>query len=133
MARSQPIRSDRASVLTALGFSAELDRTYQRLRSETGREIARVAASMLRTPEELLDELAPLIDAGIVRVDAGTVDVAAPVEVLRIMLAAQSAQAERAQRGLDGITVAVGMLSLEESRRAPGQLESSQPLEGEVA
>lgn len=126
-------RSRSASVLTALGYPTELDRTYQRLRSQSGREVARVAASMLRTPAELTDELAPLIDAGIVRIDGGTVEVAAPVEVLRTALAAQSAQAERAHRSLDELTAAIGMLSAEESRRAPGEIESSQPLEGEVA
>lgn len=126
-------RSSPATVLTALGFSVGLDLIYQRLRSQTGRELTRVAASMLRTPQELLDELAPLIDAGIVSVEGGTVEVAAPVEVLRIMLTAQSAQAERAQRGLDDITTAIGMLGADESRRVPGELEFSQPLEGEVA
>jgi DNA-binding CsgD family transcriptional regulator len=121
------------TVLTALGFSAELDRTYQRLRSETGRELARVAASMVRTPEELLAELEPLIDAGVVRVVGTTIEVVAPVEALRTVLAAQSARVERAQRGLDEVTAAMGLLSAEESRRAPGQLESSEPLEGELA
>ena len=128
MARSHP-----ATVLTALGFSGELDRTYQRLRAQTGRDLTRVAASMLRTPDELLDELAPLIDAGVVRVDGATIEVATPVEVLRTMLAAQAAQAERAHRGLDEITAAIGMLSAEETGSVPGELESSRPLEGELA
>jgi DNA-binding CsgD family transcriptional regulator len=128
MPRSQP-----SSVLTALGFTAELDQTYQRLRAQTGRELARVAASMLRTPEELLEELAPLIDAGAVRLVGTTIEVVAPVEVLRMALAAQSSEVERTHRGLDGITAAMGLLSAEESRRAPGELATSQPLEGEVA
>jgi DNA-binding CsgD family transcriptional regulator len=126
-------RSKPSSVLTALGFTAELDQIYQRLRAQTGRDLTRVAASMLRTPEELLDELAPLIDAGVVRVDGATVEVVAPVEVLRTVLTAQSAQVERTHRSLDGITAAMGLLSAEERRRAPGELASSQPLEGEVA
>src|SRR6478609_6384915 len=128
MARTTP-----ATVLTALGFSEDLDRTYQRLRSQSGRDLARVAASMLRTPDELLDELAPLIYAGVVRVDGTTVQVATPVEVLRIMIAAQSAQAERAHRGLDEITAAMSMLGAEEIGSVPGDLESSRPLEGELA
>ncbi len=128
MARPHP-----STVLTALGFSRELDQTYQRLRAQTGRDLGRVAASMLRTPEELLAELAPLIDAGVVRVAGATIEVVAPVEVLRTVLAGQSVQIERAHRSLDQVTAAMGLLSAEESRRAPGELESSQPLEGELA
>lgn len=126
-------RSTSATVLTALGFSPELDRAYQRLRSQTGRDLGRIAGSMLRTPDELLEEVAPLVDAGLIRLVDGTVEVAPPVEVLRTMLAAHAAQAERAHRGLDEITRALALLSAEEIGSVPGELESSVPLEGELA
>ena len=62
-------RSSYPSVLTALGHSPELERTYQRLRPQSGRELTRVAAAMLRSPEELLADIAPLVEAGVVRVE----------------------------------------------------------------
>jgi DNA-binding CsgD family transcriptional regulator len=128
MARSVP-----ATVLTALGFSADLDRAYQRLRPQSGRELDRVAAAMLRTPEELLEELWPLVDAGVIRIDDGVLVVASPGEVLRAVVSAQADQAERAQRMLDGVASAFSLLAAESSRTPAGDLEDSLPMEGEVA
>jgi DNA-binding CsgD family transcriptional regulator len=128
MARAEPV-----TVLTALGFSTQLDRTYQRLRTQSSRELSRVAASMLRTPDEVLDELAPLIEAGIVRLDGDVLVVESPSEVLRLMVVAQSGHAERAHRRLDGISDAIGLLAVDEARPVPGDAETSAPFEGEVA
>ena len=121
------------SVLTALGFSVSVDRTYRRLRSQSGRDVERVAASMLRTRAELLDDLAPLLQAGIVRVEDDELTVEPPTEALRIMVAAQAVHAERVRRRLEGITDAVALLAAEEERAAPPELERSLPLEGEIA
>jgi DNA-binding CsgD family transcriptional regulator len=126
-------RSEPPTVLTALGFPPSLDRTYQRLRPQSGRDLARVAASMLRSPEELLDELAPLVGAGIVRLEGEDLVVAPPSEALRIMVAVQSVYAEDAHRRLDGIRDAIGLLASDEARPVPGDVETSVPLEGEVA
>jgi DNA-binding CsgD family transcriptional regulator len=127
MARPAP-----TSVLTALGFSPQVDRIYQRLRSQSGREIARVAASMLRTPDELLADLEPLRRTGIVRVEGGEVVVEPPAEALRIMMAAQALRSERARRRLEGMSEAVKLLASEEGRPAPSEHERSLPIEGEV-
>jgi DNA-binding CsgD family transcriptional regulator len=126
-------RSDQpTTVLTALGFSAQLDRTYQRLRGQSGRDLPRIAASMLRSPEELLEELGPLLDSGIVRIEGPAVHVAPPAEVLRLMVAAQSVYADRAHRRLDAITAAISVLATDQARQPPGELDGSGPLEGEV-
>lgn len=121
------------SVLTALGFSADVDDLYQRLRPQSGRDLPRVAASMLRTPEELLEELQVLLEVGVVRLEGQELHVATPTEVLRTMVAAQSVLADRAHRRLDGIVEAISRLAAEEDRPARGQLEHSAPLEGELA
>lgn len=121
------------TVLTALGFSTELDRIYQFLRPQSGRDLDRVAAAMLRTPDELLAELEPLVAAGVIQVVDSVVEVAPPVEALRIMIAAQSVRAERAHRDLDAITTAITRLADDERRGTPSHLESSRPLEGELA
>jgi DNA-binding CsgD family transcriptional regulator len=127
MARPAP-----TTVLTALGFSAQVDRLYHRLRHHAGRDVARVAASMLVTPEELLRELRPLLEVGIVRREGDQLVVEPPAEAVRIMVAAQSVHAERAHRRLDGITDAIGLLAADEARPAPAEHETSRPLEGEV-
>src|SRR4051794_28650011 len=121
-------RSTASTVLTALGFSAEVDRLYQRLRAQSGRHLARVAASMLRTPDELLEALTPLVEAGIVRVTAGVLEVDPPAEALRTVVAAQSVDAERVHRRLDRVTDAIGLLAAEEDR--PASPDVGVPLEG---
>lgn len=128
MARRAP-----TSVLTALGFPAALDATYQRLRSQSGRELPRVAASLLRSPEELLAEIAPLLDTGVVRLEGERLVVEPPVEALRVMVAGQSVYAERVHRRLDQITDAIGLLAAEESRQLAVQEQASESLEGEIA
>lgn len=125
-------RSGQVSVLTALGFSAQLNRTYQRLRAQSGRDIHRIAASMLRSPEELLEELAPLLEVGIVRLEDGRLVVEPPVEAVRIMVTSQSAAVGRAHRLLDGIGDAIGLLIADESRPLT-QAQAGIRLEGELA
>ena len=125
-------RPGSTSVLTALGFSPQVDRIYQRLRSQSGRDVERLAASMLRTPEELLGDLEPLLRAGIVRHEAGQLVVEPPAEALRIVVAGQAVYAQRARRQLEGITDAIGLLAAEEDRPVPSELERSQPLDGEL-
>jgi DNA-binding CsgD family transcriptional regulator len=120
------------SVLTAVGFSPQVDRIYQRLRSQSGREVARVAASMLRTPDELLADLEPLRRAGIVRVEGDEIVVEPPAEALRIMVATQALRAERARRRLEGMSEAVRLLAAEEGRPVPSEHDRSLPVEGEV-
>src|SRR4051794_30036167 len=92
------------TVLTALGFTPAVDRTYQQLRTHSGRELTRVAASMLRSPDELLEELDPLLRAGIVRVDGQQLVVEPPAEALRIMVAVQAVRADQARQRLEGLT-----------------------------
>lgn len=127
MARPVP-----TSVLTALGFSPAVDRTYRRLRSMSGRELARIAAATVRTPEELLAEVDPLVRAGIVRLDGDRLVVAPPAEAIRIVVAAEAGHVERARRRLEGLVDAVGLLAAEDSPVAPREPDRTLPIEGEV-
>src|SRR6478609_1928276 len=103
----------RETVLTALGYSADLDDLYRRLRPQSGRQLTRIAAALFKTPEELLDDIAPLVEGGVVRVDG-----ASPVETLRREVEAQAAYAGRAQRLLGGVGRAIEVLAAEQ-RLAP--------------
>ena len=121
------------TVLTALGFSAEVDDLYHLVRGQSGRGLSRVAASMLRTPDELLADLAPLVDAGIVRVQDDTIVVEPPAEALRMVVSAQSALVDGARRSLDGIHQAIALLASDEARRVAAGANASVPLDGEMA
>lgn len=121
-----------SSVLTALGFSPQVDRIYQRLRSQSGREVGRVAASMLRTREELLADLDPLVAVGIVRVEDGDLVVVTPAQAVRLVLAAQTHDVARVRRRLEGAASAVALLAAEETRPVPAEDDRSLPLEGEL-
>src|SRR3954449_2185479 len=100
-------RSSREGVLTALGYPVELELDYERLRPQSGRDLGRVAAAMLRSPAELLDELAPLVELGAVRVEGRSIEGATPVEVLRGVVDAQAVRAGRSQDLLDGVGRAI--------------------------
>ena len=63
------VRSSYPSVISALGFSRNADRAYHRVLPQSGRELVWVAASLLQTPEELLRDLAPLRERGIVTLE----------------------------------------------------------------
>lgn len=124
-------RAAATSVLTALGFAPAVDRIYQQVRTQSGRKLALVAAATLRTPGELLEDLAPLARAGIVRVDGDELIVEPPAEALRIMVAAQAVQAERALHRLEGLTDAMGLLA-DEAHVAPDDHDLTLPVDGEV-
>ena len=125
-------RAGSQSVLTALGFSARVDRIYQRLRSQSGRDVERLAGSMLRTPAELLEDLEPLLRAGIVRHEDGQLVVEPPAEAVRIVVAGQAVRAQRIRRQLEGLTDAIGLLAAEEGRPVPSERDRSLPIDGEV-
>jgi DNA-binding CsgD family transcriptional regulator len=131
MPRSRRPRSSRESVLRALGLPAELERSYEVLRPQSGRELARVAAAMLRSPAELLDDLAPLVEVGAVRIDGTVLEVASPVEVLQGVVQAQAASAARATGLLDGVGRAIEILAAQERLAGPGSADHA-PVEGEV-
>jgi DNA-binding CsgD family transcriptional regulator len=119
-------------VLSALGHPAEHEQLYQRLRPQSGRELSRVAAAMLRTPEELLDDIAPLVETGAVRIEGDLIEVATPVEVLRRVVSAQASSAGRAQERLDGVSRAIELLAAEQRLSVTGRPGDSEPVEGDV-
>ena len=119
-------------MLTALGFTPAVDRAYRRLRAMSGRELSRIAAAMVRTPEELLEEIQPLLRADIVRLEGDLLVVEPPHEAVRIMVAAQTVHAQRMQRWLERLTDAVGLLPGEDVPAATAGRESALPIEGEI-
>lgn len=127
MARPAP-----TSFLTALGFAPAVDRAYRRLRSMSGRGLAVIAATELMTPEELLEEIEPLLRAGIARIEGDRLVVEPPPEALRIVLADQAVRAQRLRRMLNGLGDAVGLLAADTLAGAGAGLADGLPIDGEV-
>ena len=87
-------------VLSALGLPSEMEPVYRRILAGAGQPVDQVAASMLISSEDLLDQLAPLIGLGIVSVDGGVLLVLDPATATSRALAAQAADLGVAAREL---------------------------------
>ena len=119
-------------MLTALGFATAVDRTYQRVLSHSGRELDWVAAALGRAPEELLRDVEPLVDFGIVRIEDGRVYVDTPTEALARIVAANAEEAALAGRRLEQVTAAIPFLAAATARPGPDEVREIQPLHGEI-
>lgn len=128
MARHQPV-----SVLTALGFSLSLDRLYQRLQGQSGRELISVAAGLSTSPEAVIEELAPLVEHGIVRIEEGRVHVLDPLGAVAAVLQAQAGSAARVLQGLDLVSAALPFVAAMGAKPAPGQVHGVEPIDGEIS
>ena len=121
------------SVITALGFGKTADRAYHQVVSQNGRELVSVASSVLRTPEELLRDLAPLVDRGIVRVEDSRLFVLTPAEVVVRMVEISAESAAAAHGRLEAVARALPHLTASNVRPADGELAEVQPVDGEIS
>ncbi len=118
--------------MEALGLGEGADHFYERLRAQSGREVVSVAQALLRTPEELVKDLAPLVDRGIARVEEGRLFVESPTEALVRMLAETAATAARAHRRLEEVATVVPLLAGSSAALEPGAVQDAVPIDGEV-
>ena len=121
------------SVMTALGFPPAVDRLYERVLPQSGRELVSVAQALLRSPEELRADLAPLLDNEIVRIEDSRVFVESPAQAVARLLADQAGDAARARRRLDALAAAVPFLTAGAARPAPGEVHDVTPIDGEIS
>ncbi|MFC4784431.1 DNA-binding response regulator [Nocardioides sp. MAHUQ-72] len=128
MPRRAPI-----SVMTALGFPPTVDRLYERVLKQSGRELVSVAQALLRSPQELMSDLAPLMEHEVVRIEAGRVFVETPSEALARLVADQAGEAARARRRLDALAAAIPFLTAGAARPAPGEVHDVEPIDGEIS
>lgn len=119
--------------MTALGFPRSADRIYQQVLGQSGREVVWVASALLRTPEELIKELGPLVERGIVRIEGARLFVSEPADAISTMLADQAAGAAVAHERLGQIAAAMPFLTAVSARPAPGEVHHVEPLDGEVS
>lgn len=121
------------SVITALGFPKAADRAYHQVLGQNGREVVSVAQALLMTVEELLHELGPLVDRGIVVVEDARLFVLSPAEAVGRVLAESSEAVERSHAQLEAVARAVPFLTASNVRPAEGEVQDVQPVDGEIS
>jgi predicted DNA-binding transcriptional regulator len=89
-----------SKVLAALGLPSQMEPVYRRILAGSGQSVDEVAASLLISQADLLDQLAPLMALGIVTVDDGVLGVLDPATATSRALAAQAADLGVAAREL---------------------------------
>jgi len=121
------------SVMTALGFPPAVDRLYERVLKQSGRELVSVAQALLRSPEELLADLAPLLEHEVVRLDGSRVFVESPSTAIARLVGEQAADAARVRRRLDALAAAIPFLTAGSARPGPGEVHDVEPIDGEIS
>jgi DNA-binding CsgD family transcriptional regulator len=119
------------TLLTALGFSRQTSRLYERMQSLAGRSLADVLEAMAYDAADIEPYLRPLIDAGIVREEDGVVIVLAPAEAVSIVLADAARNAARNTELLEQVARALPHLAGSTVRLAETAAEEL-PLDGEL-
>ena len=84
-----------ASVLSALGVSAEDERRYQQVLPFSGSTVRDVAGALGVPPERIPTTLATLIDRGVVRIDGDRVSVLRHDQVLSAAIAGRRTRPSR--------------------------------------
>ena len=119
--------------MTALGFPSGVDRLYERLLAQSGRELVSVAQALLRSPEELVADLAPLIEYDVVRLEGSRVFVESPSATLARLVAEQAGETARVRRRLDALSAAIPFLTAGAARPGPGEVNDVEPIDGEIS
>jgi DNA-binding CsgD family transcriptional regulator len=119
--------------MTALGFPPGVDRLYERLLPQSGRELVSVAQALLRSPDELVADLAPLIEHEVVRVEGSRLFVESPSVAVARFVSEQATEAARLRRRLDALSAAVPFLTAGAARPAAGEVHDVEPLDGEIS
>lgn len=121
------------TVISALGFPRATARTYEQARRHDGRTVEGMAEAMLRTPDELLRDLAPLVQAGIVTLVDDAVRVLPPTDAVAVVLRSTAASAAEAHQRLQEIVRAMPLLSASPMRPAHQPTDDLRPIDGEVS
>lgn len=121
------------SIMSALGFSKRVERDYERLLGQSGRELVSVAEALLRTPEQLLRDVRPLLEVGIVRVESSRLHVATPPEAVALLLRETAHAATVATARLEGVARALPHLVAPAARPKPGEVVDVRPIDGEIS
>ena len=115
---------------TALGLSGAQEELYRQVLPASGTHVADISAGLLRTSEQLMAELAPLVREGVVRLEDGRLHVVPPAEVVVLMLTRWAASLSEAGDQLTHLARAVPQLA--PGAAPPVASGETSPLDGEV-
>ena len=107
-----------------------VEHLYVQVRPGSGQTVEQVAASLVVRPQQLLDQLRPLIRLGIATVDDGVLHVADPLTATRLALAAQAHALSRASRDLSRIAEAIPVIAESQASQTVG---GDQGIDGDVS
>jgi hypothetical protein len=116
-------------VVAAFGLPTEMEPVYRRILPGNGQSLEQVATSMLLTPDELRDQLAPLLALQIVTVEDGVLRVVDPATATSRVLARQAS--DLAVAGQELARIAEVLPGLAEVRDA--HVPHDQLIDGDVS
>ena len=118
------------AIAAGLGLTSAQERLYRQVLAASGTPLPQLAQGLLRTGDQLLQELGPLVDSGVVTVDAeGRLMVAEPAEAMGLALS----QHARAMLECSQQLQAMSRLLPELRTAGPvASAEESLPIDGEV-
>ena len=118
------------AIAAALGLTSAQERLYRQVLAATGTPLPQLAEGLLRTSDQLLEELGPLVQTGVVTVDAeGRLVVVAPPEAMGLVLAQHARSMMECSQQLHTMSRLLPEL------RGHGPVppsDDAQPLDGEV-
>lgn len=124
------------TLMTALGFTPEVGRLYERVLHYSGESLASLAEGLDVTEGDLVRQLVPLTEHHVVRLDGEpghlTVCVLPPADAVAQMIQETAAGAARAHSRLQEIAAAMPYLAGRLSAPIAAVADHVQPLDGEV-
>lgn len=101
----------RRPIAAAFGLPAAMEQLYRRVLPGSGSTVETVAHSLLLTPEQLLEDLAPLLASDIVRLGGDRLSVASPAVAVSRYVAGQAAALREAGAHLGRLAEGIPLLA----------------------
>ena len=121
------------STLTALGLSPEEERAYQQLLPLSGGQLSDVASVVGEPVARLPEQLAALVERGLVSLDDGRLSVLPVPALVTHLIAEQADAADRTRERLRELAQAIPFLVATAARPGPGQMDELGNLDGELS
>ena len=125
--------ADSSSVLHSLGLDREAEQLYFRLAPASGHTAEGVARLLQGSPKHLAQQMAPLVELGLVRLDADRVVVPPLQEAVAELVAREARRASTSAARLDALAEAVPHLVAAAVRPDEDDLAEVRPLDGELS
>jgi len=122
-----------SSVLAALGLDRRVERLYFQLAPASGQTVAGAAQLVQARPEQLLRDMAPLLERGLVVLSDDRLRVPPLAEALSELVLREARSAAASATTLAGLSSAVPHLVAAATRPARDDVSEVQPLEGELS